>query len=1186
LAIPGLLHLLESSRSIERLAESLQASPLPLWLPGLSEGEKAVFLAALWQRISSRERGLSALWITPGAYQAERVYLQLSGLLPEEQVKLFPALDTMPSEEARPSLELTGRRLAALTRLALGRPTIVVAPVDAVAARLIPVERFRALPLPVRVGASLSLETLPERLVAMGYQRVTRVDSPGLFAIRGDIVDVFPVGVPDPIRIELFGDEVDSIRRFHPTHQRSTDHLHEVIIPPALEHPLPDGDRTAGLDRIREAWAEQAQRLERLGRPDAAEGARRRAALHGDRLSRGELFDGMAQYLAFFYPELGTLLDYVGQGLVILDEPDHVKDRLTQWHQEMGEQLTQKLEAGRALPTEMDLFLEWPELLDRARQHHLLCLSGLNKRLRELEPSRSHRIELRTPDLYHGRMEPLARQVRRWTRDGNRVLLVLATEERAQRVVEGLREQEVPAVYASTVVDELKAGNAVVTLGTLHSGFIYGDLKLVVLSDLEVIGQTKRRRRRATFHTDDEGAHLDSLADLRPGDYVVHVNHGIGRYLGLETLEVGGIHKDYLVVEYAGNDKLYVPTDQLDLLQKYIGADGQPPRIYKLGGNEWARVKKRVKESVREMAEGLLKLYAARESVKGFQFSPDTVWQAEFEDAFPYEETPDQLRAIEEVKRDMERDRPMDRLLCGDVGFGKTEVAIRSAFKAVMDGKQVAVLVPTTILAQQHLRTFRERFERYPVKIEMLSRFQTAVEQKQVLEGLKTGAVDIVIGTHRLLSNDVVFKDLGLVVVDEEQRFGVAQKERLKELRTEVDVLTLSATPIPRTLHMALVGVRDMSVIETPPEDRTPVRTYVIEYDPETIREAILRELAREGQVYFVYNHVQSIERKAKELQELVPEARIAVAHGQMDEHRLERVMLDFLEREYDVLVCTTIIETGMDIANVNTLIVWDADRMGLAQLYQLRGRVGRSNRVAYAYFTYRPEKILSEDAEKRLQALREFTDLGSGFKIAMRDLEIRGAGNLLGPEQHGFIASVGFELYTRLLAESIRELKGTTEAQPPEPVLDLNVDAYVTDTYVSDAQQKVEIYKKVVGIRSLQEADELADELVDRFGDPPEPVLNLLAVARVKVLARELGIASVNAQGDRVAVRWHEGLRLPYERLLPVTRKHRGRVTVLPGRSSQIVIRRQGLSDRDLLRLLEDLLGDLRESWPLASGQ
>ncbi|HEY8531248.1 MAG TPA: transcription-repair coupling factor, partial [Limnochorda sp.] len=1126
MAIPGLLQLFESSRFIERLAESLREGSQPTWIPGLSEGDKGVILASLWQRMSSQERCASALWITPGAYQAERVFLELCSLLPEGQVHLFPALDTLPDEEARPSAELTGKRMSALARLAAGKPTLVVAPADAVAARLVPAGFFRELPLALRVGARISLEALPERLVTLGYRRESRVDGPGMFAIRGDIVDVFPLGAEEPVRIELFGDEVDSIRRFNAATQRSTENLQEVTIPPAIEALLPQEGRKEAILRIEQAWAEQAERLERLGRRAEADGARRRAALHVDRLSRGEVFDGMGQYLAYFHSELGTLLDYVGGGLVILDEPDHVKDRLAQWHKEMGEQLAQKLEAGRALPGEAGLFLEWPELVHHARRHRLVCLSGLNKRLSELEPSLSHRIELRTPDLYHGRMEQLAGQVRRWTRDGNRVLIVLATEDRAQRVVEGLREQDVPAIYVPTVVDELKAGNAVVTLGTIHSGFIYGDLKLVVLTDLEVIGQTKRRRRTLTFHTDDEGAHLDSLSDLRPGDYVVHVNHGIGRYVGLETLEVAGVHKDYLVVEYAGNDRLYVPTDQLDLLQKYIGADGQPPRIYKLGGNEWARVKKRVKESVREVAEGLLKLYAARESVKGFKFSPDTVWQAEFEDAFPYEETPDQLRAIEEVKRDMERDRPMDRLLCGDVGFGKTEVAIRSAFKAVMDGKQVAVLVPTTILAQQHLRTFKERFERYPVKIAMLSRFQTPAEQKAVLEGLKAGTIDIVIGTHRLLSNDVVFKDLGLVVVDEEQRFGVMQKERLKELRTSVDVLTLSATPIPRTLHMALVGVRDMSIIETPPEDRTPVRTYVVEYDPETIREAILRELARQGQVYFVYNHVQSIDQKARELQELVPEARIAVAHGQMDEHRLERVMLDFLEGQYDILVCSTIIETGMDIANVNTLIVCDADRMGLAQLYQLRGRVGRSNRVAYAYFTYRPEKILSEDAEKRLQALREFTDLGSGFKIAMRDLEIRGAGNLLGPEQHGFIASVGFELYTRLLAESIRELKGTTEAQPPEPVLDLNVDAYVTTSYVSDAQQKVEVYKKVAGIRALHEADELADELTDRFGQPPEPVQNLLAVARVKVLARELGIASISAQGDRVIIRWHQGVR------------------------------------------------------------
>ncbi|BAS29404.1 transcription-repair coupling factor [Limnochorda pilosa] len=1186
MAIPGLLHLFEVSRHIETLGTALDDASRPIWLPGLSEGEKCVVLAALWQRLRSLRKGASALWIASSAYQAERVYEQLSSLLPAGQVQIFPALDTLPDEEARPSAELTGRRMAALSRLAAGRPTLVVAPVDAAAGRMVPAEIFRSLPLPLRVGVQVPLEEVPVRLAAMGYQREARVEGPGAFAIRGDILDVFPGGADAPIRVELAGDEVESIRAFDPATQRSAVSLQEALVPPLTECPLPPDGREEPAERIRQAWEAQAARLEHLGRRQEAEAARRRGALHADRLARGEIFDGMAQYLAFFHPAPATLLDHLGHGLVVLDEPDHVKDRLNQWHLEIGEQLSQKLEAGRALPGEAGLFLEWPDLLAAARRHPLACLSSLNKRLVELEPSRSHRIEMRSPDLYHGRMDQLSSQIRRWAREGNRVLLVLATEDRARRAVDALREQDVPALFVPSVVDELKPGNAVATVGTLHAGLVYGDLKLVVLSDLEVIGQAKRRRRLGVVRRDEDGAHIDELPDLRPGDFVVHVNHGIGRYVGLETLAIGDVHKDYLVVEYAGNDRLYVPTDQLDLLQKYIGADGQAPRIYKLGGSEWARVKKRVKESVREMAEGLLKLYAEREAARGFHFSPDTVWQAEFEDAFPYEETLDQLRAIREVKRDMEHDRPMDRLLCGDVGFGKTEVAIRAAFKAVMDGKQVVVLVPTTILAQQHHRTFRERFERYPVGIATLSRFQTPGEQKAVLDGLRTGAIDVVIGTHRLLSRDVVFKDLGLVVVDEEQRFGVAQKERLKELRTSVDVLTLTATPIPRTLHMALAGVRDMSVIETPPEDRTPVRTYVVEYDPETVREAILRELARQGQVYFVYNHVQSIDRKAREIQELVPEARVAVAHGQMEENRLERVMLDFLEGEYDVLVCSTIIETGMDIANVNTLIVWDADRMGLAQLYQLRGRVGRSNRVAYAYFTYRPEKILSEDAEKRLQALREFTDLGSGFKIAMRDLEIRGAGNLLGPEQHGFIASVGFELYTRLLAESIRELRGTEAAQPPEPVLDLNVDAYVNEGYIGDSQQKVEVYKKVVGIRTLEEADELAAELTDRFGPPPEPVTNLLTVARVKVLARELGVSSVSAQGDRVHVRWHQGLRLPYEGLLPLTRKYRGRLALVPARTSQLTIRRYGMGDAELLGMLEGILADLRESWPVASGQ
>ncbi|MDI6871893.1 MAG: transcription-repair coupling factor [Bacillota bacterium] len=708
----------------------------------------------------------------------------------------------------------------------------------------------------------------------------------------------------------------------------------------------------------------------------------------------------------------------------------------------------------------------------------------------------------------------------------------------------------------------------------LSSGGEFLSPRLVYLSELELYGRPHRRRLRPV----EEGVRIASFTELKVGDYVVHTTHGIGQYLGVETLEVQGVHRDYLVIRYAGEDRLYVPTDQVNLVQKYLGVEGVAPKLYKLGGAEWSRVKARVKESVRELADSLLKLYAAREAQPGHAFAPDTVWQKELEDSFPYEETPDQLRAIQEVKADMERPRPMDRLVCGDVGYGKTEVAVRAAFKAVMDGRQVAVLVPTTILAQQHYTTFTERFGSFPVKVAVLSRFQTPKEAEEILKQVREGGVDVLIGTHRILQSDVQFHRLGLVVVDEEQRFGVRQKERLKELRKNVDVVTLTATPIPRTMHMALAGVRDMSVIETPPEGRYPIRTYVLEYSDQAVREAVLREIGREGQVYYVYNHVRSIDREAVRLSQLIPEARIAVAHGQMPEGRLEEVMLDFLNGEYDVLLCSTIIESGLDIPNVNTLIVYDADRFGLAQLYQLRGRVGRSNRVAYAYFTYRREKILTEEAEKRLGAIREFTELGSGFKIAMRDLEIRGAGNLLGPEQHGFVAAVGFELYCRLLEDAVKELKGQKEPELPEPTLDLAVDAYLPETYIPDARQKVEIYKKILAVRGEDEARELTDELIDRFGEPPGPVIALLRVARIKAVARRLHVQSVGAGRGVVSVKFLPGVRPPAEKLAALMRRYRGRLAVTVGHAPHLRLQAAGKSDSELLEALEKILAELAD--------
>ncbi|HEY8496257.1 MAG TPA: transcription-repair coupling factor, partial [Limnochordales bacterium] len=1249
----GIFELLTHSREFRWLKSGQRpaAEPPVRLLHGFTPAHKVLLVAALFR--SGWPAGQRAmLVVAAGAHQAERLRDDLAAVLPGEPVLLFPARETWPHEELPVPKEVAAARLAVLERLAQGERVLVVAPVQAAVERLAPRAAFASLIRTVAVGQRVRPEELTAHLAHVGYERVDIVEANGQFSVRGGLIDVFPLTAAQPVRIDFFDDEVDSIRWFDVETQRSSAAVQRVTLGPAWEAPPPP-DPLAAAEAIGEAGYRQVNRLRRQGLEGPAAELAQRLDAHVDALKTGRRFPGVEQYKAFFYPQLETLLDYVGDGPVVVDEPARTREQLNLFHTDYANSHAGLLERGRVLPEAGGLFIDWDDLLRAVRRRPAVFTCGLKQYVPGLDGVPELEVSSRPAPTFQGKLEPFVETVRHRRRQGWRVLIAAATPERAERLETVLRDEEIPvrrlvapaanghegdgglaetgepagngpvdldglgnlgnaltgpgagegergprdakgaqangvararagangAAHAAPETGALGVSGGVLPLGTvtvitsgLSAGCELPELKLLLLTELETFGQ--RKTRRAARPRTTAGARL---GDLKVGDLVVHVNHGIGRYMGVETLEIGGVHKDYLVVQYAGEDKLYVPTEQVGLLQKYIGVEGQEPRLSRLGGGDWARLKKRVSESVKELAQGLLKLYAEREALPGYAFSPDTVWQQQFEEAFPYEETPDQLRAIEEIKADMERPRPMDRLLCGDVGFGKTEVAMRAAFKAVMDGKQVAVLVPTTILAQQHLRTFRDRFASYPVRIEALSRFQSPAEQSRILKGLASGTVDIVIGTHRLLSKDVQFKDLGLVIVDEEQRFGVAQKERLKELRRSVDVLTLSATPIPRTLHMALAGVRDMSLIETPPEDRFPIRTYVVEYNDELVREAILRELARGGQVYFVHNRVQDIERFGERLQDLVPEARIAIAHGQMDEDLLERVMLDFLNGEIDVLLCSTIIETGMDIANVNTLIVDEADRLGLAQLYQLRGRVGRSNRVAYAYFTYRRDKILTEDAEKRLQAIREFTELGSGFKIALRDLEIRGAGNLLGPEQHGHIASVGFELYCKLLEEAVREVKGEVVQEPPDPVIDLNVDAYVSDDYVPDTQRKVEIYKKVVGIRRAEDVADLQEELEDRFGPLPPPVRNLLAVARIKVLAKELTVASISGDKDEVAIRLQTGVILPRDTVLHLSRKFRGRVLLSPSRTTVIKVRSRGLGERDVLKLLEDVLREMR---------
>lgn len=1122
------------------------------------------------------------VWDQPGQYliisysnsQANRLALDLESMVGSNNVAFFPSNQLLPHEEAYEP-EVTAERVEVLGRILQQERLIVVTSWEAMQRRLIPPDKFLEFVIELRLGSEISLDSILKQLTVMGYERVDMVQAIGQFSHRGDILDVFPLNQDQPIRLEFFGDEIDSIRGFDINTQISSQNLESVSILPMREGLWHLEQFQKSVPLIAEALAEQVKHLENVGRIKEAESLTNKINEAVERLSNGHQLAGADQFLPWVQPELATIFDYMPEAKVILDEPVRGRESYRLFFEEIIGVFGNFLEKGVVLPKEQEIFLTLEELENRIWPKRPWSFSLLAKTPKGLAPARALTLPFKTPPSFHSKIEQLVDELNSRLRNGWTIILAVSLKEKARRLREILREQGISSSFSIEATDNPPEPQTVrIEVRDLETGFEWLPGKLLLLTEIEIYGRPKKRYQ-ARFR--EEGVKLSSFTDLKIGDYVVHINHGIGQYMGIETLEIAGGHRDYLKIQYAGEDRLFVPTDQINLLQKYIGVEDAPPKLNKLGGGDWQKVKNRVKESIRDLAEELLELYAQREITPGYQFSTDTVWQHEFEESFYFEETPDQLRAISEIKRDMERQKPMDRLLCGDVGYGKTEVAMRAAFKAIMDGKQVGVLVPTTILAQQHFLTFRERFAGFPVNINLLSRFQTAKEQNKVIAGILSGEVDLVIGTHRLLSSDVHFKDLGLLIIDEEQRFGVVHKEKIKELRKNVDVLTLTATPIPRTLHMSLVGIRDISLIETPPRDRYPIRTYVMEYNEEVIREAIQRELDRQGQVYFVYNRVETIEKMAGYLQNLLPKARITIAHGQMDEDQLERVMLDFYDNEADILVCTTIIETGLDISNVNTLIVYDADRFGLAQLYQLRGRVGRSNRIAHAYFCYRKDKVLTENAEKRLAAIREFTELGSGFKIAMRDLEIRGAGNLLGPEQHGQIASVGFELYCRLLDETIRERKGEIAPELPEPVVEIPVDAYIPDSYIPDGKQKVDIYRKISGASTVQLVDDITAEIIDRFGTPPKAMVNLLDIAKLKAFARELGFASITKERNEVIGKLHVGLSVDYEKILSILQKYKSQFRYQPGRPP-IFRWKSGSSLEDLLKVILNCMVILKQ--------
>lgn len=1074
---------------------------------GVSGTSRSLFLAALKKGIKKK-----SILVTHQLIHAQQLYDDLIELSDDSNIFLYPVNEFIASEMVISSPEIQSERIRALTSWLKSENGILIAPIAALKRMLPPKHYWEKYSTKLLVGDTLDVETFIHTLFDLGYERVDKVSAPGEYSVRGGIIDIYPVTEKDPYRIELFDDEIDSIRYFDADTQRSLHNVEVAEINPARILLATKQDMLRAANKLEQALTKVTTKMKASEEKDKLiETINHDLAM----LESAEKFQEMYKYSELFYDEAYSLLDYLpDDGLLFIDEFNRVQEAAMNLDMEEASIIEVLLEKQELLPN-INLSFDWVTIRNKMKQRRIY-LSLFLRHIASTNPENIVNLSSRPMQEFHGQLNVFQSELSRWQKANYSVVIVVSNMQRAKKVQSILHDYDMEFTISEAIT--LPVVKPTIIVGQLHAGAELPLHRIAIVTDQELFKKKQMRVHRRSNISNAE--RIKNYQELKVGDYVVHRNHGIGKYVGIETLEVGNMHKDYLLIQYAGDDKLYVPIDQIDLVQKYVGSEGKEPRMYKLGGSEWKKVKRKVQSSVEDIADELIKLYAEREAKQGYAFERDSELQKEFELSFAYEETEDQLRCIEEIKRDMESPKPMDRLLCGDVGYGKTEVAIRAIFKAVSEGKQAAILVPTTILAQQHFQTMQERFQDYPIEIGLLSRFRTAKQQRETIAGLKNGTVDIVIGTHRLLSKDIGFKDLGLLVVDEEQRFGVKHKEKIKQLKTNIDVLTLTATPIPRTLHMSMLGIRDLSVIETPPENRFPVQTYVLEYNPAFVKEAIERELARGGQVFVLYNRVENIEKVAREIDSLVESARVSIAHGRMKETELENVMLSFLDGESDVLVSTTIIETGVDIPNVNTLIVIDADHMGLSQLYQLRGRVGRSNRIAYAYFTYRKGKVLTEVSEKRLQAIKEFTELGSGFKIAMRDLSIRGAGNLLGSEQHGFIDSVGFDLYSQMLKEAIdaRKFGKPIEAVKPfHPELSLQIDAYIPEMYIEDEKQKFEMYKRFQSAETKADLEELQDEMIDRFGDYPKEVEGLFYVTELKMAATKEYVEEIVETGRKI---------------------------------------------------------------------
>ena len=1152
-------NILENYGEYKRLAESIENAPVSV--AGLVDAAEA-------QLIYQLSRGKKAMVVAYSDMEAKAVLSNLKFF--DKDTLYFPSKDYMFYNIDATARTAERERLLALSKIISSKSATVVTSVEAIVSYTLPKDIFSASVLNISVGDELDTEEFSEKLIKMGYVKEDMAEGVGQFSIRGGIIDVYSPNGDNPIRIELFDTEVDSIRSFDAESQRSLENCKDALIIPCREIMTGDAVREKIVKHLK-------NELKRLGRKSGDyEKLEENIKADLEMFENGEDIKAIDRYAPIIYEGIPTVAEYFdSDALIFLIEPKRIAERTKSLAWEEGELITTLTENGIPVCNKWGYYCDYKKLKERFTSCRLISLNPITHSSIDYQYNAIFNFSTRTTTSFHGKIEYLYEDLEKWVKEKYTVVILAANRSRAENLSGTLNDKGFDCRYEES--GEFAPGAITVVRGELKKGFEYPEIKFVVISDSEIFDAQKSRRKRKMKNAD----RIKSYTDIAPGDYVVHQSHGIGQYMGINKMTVNGITKDYLKIQYNGSDILYVPVEQMDSLYKYIGSTDRKVKVNSLGGSEWSKTKAKVKKSTDDMAKQLVALYAERQNMKGYAFSSDTPWQRDFEDTFIYTETDDQLRSIEEVKADMEKSRPMDRLLCGDVGYGKTEVALRAAFKAVADSKQVAYLCPTTILAMQHYDTFCRRMADFPIKVEMLSRFRSPKQQADILKKLKTGEIDVIIGTHRLIQKDVEFRDLGLMIIDEEQRFGVADKEKLKEMKKDIDVLSMTATPIPRTLHMAMISVRDMSLLEEAPENRYPVQTYVLEYDDRVIFDAIRHEIGRGGQVFYLYNRVQGIYRVAERIKAAIPEARVAVGHGKMREDELEDIMYDMVEGKCDVLVCTTIIETGLDIPNANTIIIENADRMGLSQLYQLRGRVGRSNRSAYAYLTYRKDGTLSDVAQKRLKAISEFTEFGSGFKIAMRDLEIRGAGNILGAEQHGHMDAVGYDMYCKILQESVNTLQGK-ESQSREPAtVDVQINAFIPERYIKNVNQRIDMYKKISVIDSEEEKAEMIDELIDRFGEPPKSVMNLTEIALIKSMATELGIAEVSVKENVIQFKFAQNAADP-SLIVGLASKLPKQITIPHSTQTPTVIYRP----KDKIKVIDNIKFILHEMFSLKNGE